>query len=108
MDEAVGRVEFRLSEEFFESNYFQVKDKHVVLLLINYIASQSTLHCQQTLRSRLRGNGLIGKLHKITIYINNYFFQNLKHNMACTALNQITVATNKTQLSKKNSAILFT
>ena len=28
-----------LSEEFFESNYFQI-DKHVVLLLINYIANQ--------------------------------------------------------------------
>ena len=28
-----------LSEEFFESNYFQI-GQHVVLLLINYIASQ--------------------------------------------------------------------
>ena len=29
-----------LSEEFFESNYFQI-GQHVVLLLINYIVSQS-------------------------------------------------------------------
>ena len=29
-----------MSEEFFESNYFQI-GQHVVLLLINYIDSQS-------------------------------------------------------------------